>query len=252
MYQQPEQEMRVVRDVVAELKALKEENAYLKKNYRKASKERCEARNELRSVKEENEKLKRILAIRHTIMDGLRKQVDNETAKEEIEKVEKENEKLWEEKGKQRNLLNQVCQRERGTFQAMAKYKCEVASLKTQNTNLKEENAKLRRETIDAWDRGYQQGQQVAHEEVEDTQQAETEKTEIIKTLVNSIVASGVMDDGQFLLNGGIFGELNRAERDAFSNILSEMNDDDWNEDDHQTKLGYTNTDGGILELSCD
>ena len=160
MYQQPEQEMRVVRDVVAEMKALKEENAKLQK--------------------------------RVEFYKGCFEQAEQERDYEH-----------------NRFLIEQV-------------------------------------RNADAWDKGYEQGRAKAQVEVNDAQQGETEQKEIIKTLVCSIVASGVMDEGEFNVITNAGWGFTTGERNAFSNILSEMNDDDWNEDDRQTLLGYTN---GILEL---
>lgn len=270
MYQQPEQEMRVVRDVVAEMKALKEENAKLKKQVEelRTETEPCLTKQQLREYIRDGEadkvlaeferynfesgKLKRILATRQTIMDGLRKQVDNQTAREEIEKVEKDNEKLWKMmEDTHWDFSKLKSQNEKLQDKVNRMYRRPSAGSCLIIENLEKQNAKLKLNCAmnsDAWEKGFEQGRAKAQSELNDAQQGETEKTEIIKTLVCSIVSSGVMDDGEFKVITNSGWGFTKGERDAFSNILSEMNDDDWNEDDHETKLGYTN---GVLELNC-
>jgi len=60
MYQQPEQEMRVVRDIVAEMKALKEENAKFKRVLAKQHKRVKTLKEEIAKLKQENEELNQI------------------------------------------------------------------------------------------------------------------------------------------------------------------------------------------------
>jgi hypothetical protein len=163
MYQQPEQEMRVVCDVVAEMKALKEENA----------------------------KLQKVLAIRHTIMTGLRKQVDDLT----------HNVKIYED-GKK--VMETEAFHLRKAVELGLKAEADVKTYKEKNTKLRKEVSLLKAQSDASWDAGYEQGCQSAREEADAMEEKIADLEETNETLRDVIQRDSGCEENARLL------EINR------------------------------------------
>ena len=135
--------IRVGTDVFAELKSLKEENARLQKDRVEFQKVRTDLVRSLKSVKKENDGLNRFIETQHTIIAGLKKNLNNQSAREEFERVEKENEKLFKEN---EMLKKAEIRRFRERTDARADYNINIQEWKKKNDKLLEDVQLLERE----------------------------------------------------------------------------------------------------------